>query len=84
MKKNALQLGPEKLASCPRIHFIMSMIEKHDAVENQVGTTINKNEEEAAVIISYGISDCYSRIVEVKKKDIVRMLKSNNHKVLHY
>ena len=45
---------------CPRIHFVMSMIE--DAYQPEL------------IWISYGVSDCLSRMIQVRKSDIVQML----------
>ena len=45
---------------CPRIHFIMSMI---DSLTNP-----------SQVIMSYGVSDCTSRYVAINKSDIQSML----------
>ena len=50
--------------NCPRIHFIMSIIDNH----------VNKSQ----VIISYGVSDCTSRFVMVNKVDIQAMLWPND------
>jgi hypothetical protein len=75
IQQNALKLGPETLASCPRIHFVMSMIEKNPTKNNQ-RQAINDHQQES-VIMSYGVQDCYSRIVEVKKSDIINMFKGN-------
>jgi hypothetical protein len=46
--------------SCPRIHFVMGMVEKVD--------------DKDSVLISYGVSDCLSRIVEIRKDDIHAVL----------
>jgi hypothetical protein len=46
---------------CPRIHFVMGIVDK-------VG------EEDSRVILSYGVSDCLSRVVEIDKSDISTML----------
>ena len=49
---------------CPRIHFVTGMVDAAASGETSSGS----------VIISYGISDCLSRFVEIKKSEIVRML----------
>jgi hypothetical protein len=46
--------------NCPKIHFVLSIIEKAG--------------DDSKVIISYGVSDCLSRFVEVDKFAIARML----------
>ncbi|KAL3899223.1 MAG: hypothetical protein SGARI_006506, partial [Bacillariaceae sp.] len=46
---------------CPRIHFVMGMVDK-------VG------DDADSVLLSYGVSDCMSRIVEIRKADINAML----------
>ena len=61
--------GTERLDGCPKIHFPKSMIEKVRVA--------NTKEEEESIIISYGVNDCCSRFVEVKKADIVGMFGGN-------
>ena len=46
---------------CPRIHFV-------------TGMTDADNHENESIIISYGVSDCLSRLVEISKSEIIRML----------
>ena len=46
--------------SCTQIHFVSSFIEKI--------------EDPATPLIGYSINDCTPRIVEVSKKEIVRLL----------
>ena len=46
---------------CPRIHFITGIAEK-------LG-------EEEKVIISYGVNDCYPRMIEVSKSFLISLLK---------
>lgn len=46
---------------CPRIHFVTGIAEK-------VG-------DEERVIISYGVNDCYPRMIEVSKDFLVGLLK---------
>ena len=46
---------------CPRIHFITGIAEK-------LG-------DEEKVIISYGVNDCYPRMIEVSKSFLVSLLK---------
>ncbi len=67
LKERRLWFKTEVLESCPRIHFPMSIIDKH-----------TNDKEQDSVIISYGVQDCYSRFVEVKKSDIVQMFRGNN------
>jgi hypothetical protein len=50
----------EDTFDCPRIHFVMSMI---DNVA-----------DDSQVVISYGVSDCNSRFITVNKVDIQAML----------
>ncbi len=50
-----------EVLQCPRIHFVMGMVDK-------VG------EEDRKVILSYGVSDCLSRVVEIDKSEIATML----------
>eukprot|EP00956_Cyclotella_meneghiniana_P034144 scaffold101887_cov62-Cyclotella_meneghiniana.AAC.1 len=46
---------------CPRIHFITGITEKIDDKET--------------VIVSYGVNDCYPRMVEIKKDFLISLLK---------
>ena len=46
---------------CPRIHFVTGIIEKID--------------DDETVIVSYGVNDCYPRMLEVKKEYLVDLLK---------
>ena len=46
---------------CPRIHFVSGIAEK-------VG-------DDETVIISYGVNDCYPRMIEVSKEFLVSLLK---------
>jgi hypothetical protein len=46
--------------NCPRIHFVMGMVAK-----------VN---DPSKVLVSYGVSDCLSRIIEISKKEIQSML----------
>lgn len=57
--QKTIRVGSD-ISSCPRIQFVMSMIEK--------GT------DSSRVLISYGVNDCYSRILEIGKSEINRML----------
>ena len=50
-----------KTFDCPRIHFITGIAEK-----------MGDNEK---VIISYGVNDCYPRMIEVSKSFLVSLLK---------
>jgi len=45
---------------CPKIHFVLSILDKVD--------------DPSTVIISYGVSDCLSRMVEMSKHDIASIL----------
>lgn len=47
---------------CPRIHFITGVAEK-------IG-------DEDTIIVSYGVNDCYPRMMEVKKSFLVSLLRS--------
>lgn len=47
---------------CPRIHFVTGIAEK-------VG-------DEETVIVSYGVNDCYPRMMEVSKKFLVSLLRA--------
>ena len=53
---------------CPRIHFVTGMTD--------VG---NSKQRGGSVLISYGVSDCLSRVVEIPKSEIVRMLRFSFH-----
>lgn len=53
---------------CPRIHFVMGMIDK---------VKQKKQNEPDSVILSYGVADCLSRFVEIRKSEIVRMLSAD-------
>lgn len=46
---------------CPRIHFITGISEKLN--------------DEDIVIVSYGVNDCYPRMVELEKKFLIALLK---------
>jgi hypothetical protein len=48
---------------CPRIHFVTGLVDKLD--------------EPDKVLMSYGVSDCMSRTVEVEKSEIARLLWKN-------
>jgi len=49
---------------CPRIHFVTGITEKID--------------DDEMVIISYGVNDCYPRMIEVPKDFLVRLLQGRN------
>ncbi|KAL3911420.1 MAG: hypothetical protein SGILL_007288 [Bacillariaceae sp.] len=66
--------------NCPRIHFVMGLIDKIVDDENDHGNTTHSD----SVLISYGVSDCLSRIVEVSKADIHAMLWPNVRDGKHY
>ena len=61
--RDAMQFGNHNASAmnCPRIHFVGGMVDKYGA-------------EDSTVVISYGINDCLSRIIEVKKADIAKLL----------
>ncbi|CAB9509064.1 Inherit from COG: Hemolysin-type calcium-binding [Seminavis robusta] len=46
--------------NCPRIHFVSGITEKHN--------------DPSTILVAYGINDCFSRIVEMKKEDISKVL----------
>jgi hypothetical protein len=46
---------------CPRIHFVTGITEKID--------------DKSTVIVSYGVNDCYPRMVEIKKEFLTGLLK---------
>lgn len=56
-----MKLWKQKYEGCPRIHFVTGITEK-------VG-------DEETVIISYGVNDCYPRMIEVSKEFLVSLLK---------
>jgi len=81
-----LRMKDVTLANCPRIHFVMGMIDKvkttttnhHHHHKNQQQSSNGSNDTESdSVIISYGVQDCLSRFVEVKKVDIIDMFYGN-------
>ena len=47
---------------CPRIHFVTGVAEKMG--------------DNSTVIISYGVNDCYPRMIEVPKEFLVALLRS--------
>ncbi len=49
---------------CPRIHFISGITEKIDDPDS--------------VVISYGINDCYPRMLELRKDFLVQLLRPSN------
>lgn len=53
----------EQVYDCPRIHFITGITEKIDDKET--------------VIVSYGVNDCYPRMMEVKKEFLIDLLKGS-------
>ena len=53
-----------KAYDCPRIHFVTGITEKID--------------DDEMVIISYGVNDCYPRMIEVPKDFLVRLLQGRN------
>ncbi|OEU12050.1 hypothetical protein FRACYDRAFT_244220 [Fragilariopsis cylindrus CCMP1102] len=74
-------------SNCPRIHFVTGMIDKidhskdtdnngEDEDNNNNDNTNNNdfNNNDGSVILSYGVSDCLSRFIEIKKSEIIRML----------
>ncbi|EJK49962.1 hypothetical protein THAOC_31107, partial [Thalassiosira oceanica] len=58
--RSRMLLQNNKVFDCPQMHFVSSFIEK-------------ANEPETA-IIGYGLNDCYGRLVQVSKSEIVRLL----------
>ena len=59
----------DKEFNCPRIHFVSGIAEK-------VG-------DEETAIISYGVNDCYPRMVEVPKKILLDLLRPMANKNAH-
>jgi hypothetical protein len=59
LKNHQLHFANESY-NCPRLHFVMGMVDK-------VG-------EDSRVILSYGVSDCLARLVEIDKSEIARLL----------
>lgn len=66
-----VKFGKMKFANetyrCPRIHFVMGMVDKVKQADS----------EPDSVILSYGVGDCLSRFVEIRKSEIVRMLSAD-------
>jgi len=63
LQKNRMTMNDAKF-NCPQIHFVSGIAEK-------VG-------DEGRALIAYGVNDCASRIVEVSKRDIARLLLPGN------
>ena len=59
-----LKIIGEVFDKCPSIHFVTGIADKLD-------------EEEETAIISYGVNDCYPRMIEVPKKVLVSLLKGS-------
>ena len=59
-----LKINGEVFDKCPSIHFVTGIVDKLD-------------EEEETAIISYGVNDCYPRMIEVPKKVLVSLLKGS-------
>jgi hypothetical protein len=59
-----LKINGEVFDKCPSIHFVTGIADKLD-------------EEEETAIISYGVNDCYPRMIEVPKKVLVGLLKGS-------
>ncbi len=59
--KQKLKFGKQQFVECPRIHFISGVAEK-------LG-------DDETVIVSYGINDCYPRMIEMSKEFLVSLLK---------
>lgn len=74
LQNSQLTFGTESLANCPRIHFIMSMIDKPKNHHHQ-----DNLDEEELVILSYGVLDCFSRFIQVKKTDIINMFRGTQN-----
>lgn len=82
LKVSPLRMKNVTLPNCSRIHFVMGMIDKAKTNRNTNTHPFDSNgdteSESDSVIISYGISDCLSRFVEVKKADIIDMFYGRN------
>ena len=46
--------------NCPQIHFVSTLVEKVDETDT--------------IVIGYGLNDCTSRLVEVSKQEVSRLL----------
>ncbi|KAG7365840.1 hypothetical protein IV203_028510 [Nitzschia inconspicua] len=64
---------------CPRIHFVMGMVEKidhddadHDDADGSASSSSSSSSTllSSRVLISYGVSDCLSHIIEISKDEI--------------
>jgi hypothetical protein len=56
-----MKLWKQTYGGCPRIHFVTGITEKYG--------------DEETVIISYGVNDCYPRMIEVSKEFLMSLLK---------
>lgn len=56
-----MKLWKQEYEGCPRIHFVTGITEKY--------------RDEETVIISYGVNDCYPRMIEVSKEFLMSLLK---------
>jgi hypothetical protein len=54
---------------CPRIHFVMGIIDARPPEDGKMSDS---------VIVSYGVSDCLARFVEIPKSEIIRMFKPDD------
>ena len=57
-----LKINGEVFDNCPAIHFVTGIADK-------------MGDEEETAIVSYGVNDCYPRMIEVSKKFLVGLLK---------
>ena len=59
-----LKINGEVFDNCPAIHFVTGIADK-------------LGDEEETAIVSYGVNDCYPRMIEVSKKFLVSLLKQS-------
>ena len=74
VKMNRLRFADEPY-ECPRLHFVAGIV---DAAPSSSETETEKSKSGGSVIVSYGVSDCMSRFVEIPKTEIIRMLSSDD------
>ena len=55
-----LMFGGTHMRTCPRIHFVLGMVDKYN--------------DDDKIVVSYGVGDCLSRFVELDKADIAKLL----------
>ena len=70
VKMNTLKFANETY-ECPRIHFPMGMVDTPPEFNTRRG---EEEDNDGTVIVSYGVSDCLARFVEIPKAEIIRML----------